>query len=346
MSEPRPTTRGRHLVDPELLPLVDAYPTIELSDELLPLLRGTSAPLPGFPDATATVDRRQLAVPGPTGTPDVALNVYTPRGAVAPLPCVYHVHGGGFIAGSAAAVEPINRPLAAEVGAVIVSVDYRLAPETRFPGAIEDCYAGLAGVMAHAAELGIDPARVAVMGESAGGGLAAALALLVRDRGEHRLIFQHLAYPMLDDRTCTSEPHPFAGEFFWTRHNSAYGWSALLGVPPGSDGVSPYAAAARATDLSGLPPAFISSSALDLFLEEDVEYARRLVRAGVPVELHVYPGAWHAFDVFTDSRVALAARRDAREHCAASSGPGGAPELPPGETAERPHRPDQSPLNE
>jgi acetyl esterase/lipase len=149
------------------------------------------------------------------------------------------------------------------------------------------------------------------MGESAGGGLAAALALLARDRREHSLAFQHLIYPMLDDRTCVAKnPHLFAGEFLWTAHNNAFGWSALLGAAPGSANVSPYAAAARADDLSGLPPTFISTGALDLFLEEDMEYARRLIRQGVPVELHVYPGAYHAFDFLTNARIAAAARRD------------------------------------
>jgi triacylglycerol lipase len=159
--------------------------------------------------------------------------------------------------------------------------------------------------------LGVDSARIGVMGESAGGGLAAALALLARDRREHSLTFQHLIYPMLDDRTCVAKsPHPFAGEFLWTAHNNAFGWSALLGAAPGSANVSPYAAAARADDLSGLPPTFISTGALDLFLEEDIEYARRLMRQGVPVELHVYPGAYHAFDFLTNARIAAAARRD------------------------------------
>jgi triacylglycerol lipase len=149
------------------------------------------------------------------------------------------------------------------------------------------------------------------MGESAGGGLAAALALLARDRGEYRLAFQHLIYPMIDDRTVVaSDPHPYTGEYVWTAESNAFGWASLLGVPPGSDGVSPYAAAARAETLKGLPPTFISTGALDLFLEEDLEYARRLTREGVPVELHVYPGAYHAFNIAAGAGVAQAAQRD------------------------------------
>lgn len=152
------------------------------------------------------------------------------------------------------------------------------------------------------------------MGESAGGGLAAALALLARDRGDYALAFQHLIYPMIDDRTCVSDdPNPVTGEFIWTRHNNHFGWSALLGEAPGGPDISPYAAAARAKDLAGLPATFISTPTLDLFVDEDIAYARRLMRAGVPVELHVYPGGFHGFDYAPDSsRLAANARRDSR----------------------------------
>jgi len=142
---------------------------------------------------------------------------------------------------------------------------------------------------------------------------AAGLALLARDRGQYQLAFQHLIAPMLDDRTCTTrDPNPFTGQFIWTPESNEFGWTSLLGGPPGSPNVSPYAAAARATDVSGLPRTFICMGALDLFLEEDLEYAHRLMRAGVPVELHVYPGAFHAFDIHATAQVAQAARRDSR----------------------------------
>ena len=194
---------------------------------------------------------------------------------------------------------------------MIVSVEYRLAPEVRFPGAIEDCYAALAWLFGRSAELGVEVSRIGVMGESAGGGLAAALALMARDRGEYGLAFQHLIYPMLDDRTCVADTaHPHAGRFVWTPQQNRFGWTSLLGQRPGSPDVSPYAAPARAMDLEGLPPTFISLGALDLFLEEDMEYARRLTRAGVPVEMHIYPGGFHAFDVAPEAQVAQAARRD------------------------------------
>jgi acetyl esterase/lipase len=189
-----------------------------------------------------------------------------------------------------------NRLLARELGCVVVSVDYRLAPETTFPGAVEDCYAALRWLHAEARTLGVDVGRIAIGGESAGGGLAASLALLARDRGEVPLAFQLLIYPMLDDRTgVTVEPSPTVGEFGWSRESNRFGWASLLGRDPGGADVSPYAAAARAEDLAGLPPAYIAVGTLDLFLEENLEYARRLMRAGIPTELHVYPGAYHGF---------------------------------------------------
>jgi triacylglycerol lipase len=250
-------------------------------------------------------------VAGPAGAPDVGVSIYRPRDSSERLPCIFHIHGGGYVRGSAAELRPVHHKLAMEAHCVLVSVDYRLAPETRFPGAIEDCYAALSWLMGNADELGVDASRIGVMGESAGGGLAAALALLVRDRGQHTLAFQHLIYPMLDDRTCvTPDPHPHVGDFIWTPQSNDFGWSSLLGVAPGSPDVSPYAAAARAENLAGLPPAYIATGALDLFLEEDLEYGRRLMRHGVPVEMHVYAGAYHAFNIAPEAQVAVNARRD------------------------------------
>jgi triacylglycerol lipase len=240
--------------------------------------------------------------------------VYRPTADSEALPCILHLHGGGFVFGAAAADGRQHRAIAHELACCIVSVDYRLAPETPFPGAVEDGYAALAWIVGNAQALNIDPARIGVMGESAGGGLAAALALLARDRGQFNLAFQHLIYPMLDDRTGREgEPHPFAGAFVWTAHNNQFGWSALLGDQAGGEAVSPYAAPARAEDLSGLPATYLATAALDLLAEEDLEYARRLMRAGVPVEVQVYPGAFHAFDYDPCASVSARARRDSRE---------------------------------
>jgi acetyl esterase/lipase len=302
--------KTQHLVDPQLLPLLELFPTMQFSVELLPEIRARAFPAPEDPRAAAVALETRM-VSGPAGAPDVPIFIYRPREKSGALPCIFHIHGGGYVVGSAATMEPFHRPLALDADCCIVSVDYRLAPETRYPGAIEDCYAALAWIHKQAASVGVDARRIGVMGESAGGGLAAALALLARDRREYKLAFQHLIYPMLDDRTCVSaSPHPFTGEFIWTPHNNQFGWSSLLGVPPGSDGVSPYAAPARAADVARLPPTFISTGALDLFLEEDIDYAKRLARQGVPVELHVYPGAYHAFDLEPNAQVAVSARRD------------------------------------
>jgi acetyl esterase/lipase len=307
----------RHLVDPELSALLEAWPTVHLSPETLAGMRETERlPIPEDPATVAAVHSERRCIPGLAGAPDIALYTYRPKaaGASTPLPCIFHIHGGGYVGGSAESLAPIHRALVAALGCALVSVDYRLAPETVFPGAIEDCYAALGWLYDNAAMMGIDPARTGVMGESAGGGLAAALALLARDRGEYALAFQHLMYPMLDDRTCVAtDPSPTAGEFIWPPHNNAFGWSALLGHAPGVPDVSPYAAPARATDLAGLPPTFIATGALDLFVEEDLDYARRLIRAGVAVELHVYPGGFHGFDFDPIARVAARARRDSQD---------------------------------
>lgn len=296
--------RSLHLVDPGLVPLLEAFPNYVFTPEALAGIRAQAVQLP--PSGEWEVDVEDLTIEGPGGK--LGLRIYHPREAEKPMGCIYHIHGGGYLFGSAAQMEHEHKPLAARLGCVIVSVDYRLAPETSFPGNIDDCYVGLAWTFANAERLRLDTARIGVMGESAGGGLAAALALLARDRGEYPLAFQQLIYPMIDDRTCVRDPHPFTGDFVWQMHNNQFGWSALLGQDAGSDDVSHYAAAARAEDLSGLPPTFISVGALDLFLEENIEYACRLMRAGVPTELHVWPGAFHAFEAMPGNAVADASR--------------------------------------
>jgi len=301
------------MMDRELLPLLEFFPEMTLSAQALPVLRASivqlaaSAPVPE--NLPVTVEERRI--PGPAGAPPVRVLIYRCTRSNAPLPVLFHMHGGGYVVGVPEIEADTHRTLAAELDCAIVSVDYRLAPETPHPGPIEDCYAALLWLHRHAATLGIDAMRIGVCGESAGGGLAAALALLARDRGEVALRFQHLIYPMLDDRTCVrSDPHPHVGQHVWTAEHNRFGWSSLLGAAPGSEGVSVYAAAGRALDLSRLPPAFIAVGALDLFLEENLEYARRLSRAGVPVELHVYPAAPHGFQMVADARVAIAAGRD------------------------------------
>jgi triacylglycerol lipase len=303
---------SRSLVDPELTSLLDALPPLELSLQTLPAIRAAAFTPPADAAAQEAVAVSVRTIPGPSGAPEVGVRIYTPRRSEGRLPCIFHIHGGGYVAGNAAALDPLHHKLAFAAHCVIVSVEYRLAPETRFPGAIEDCYAALKWTFENADTLQVDTRHIGVMGESAGGGLAASLALLARDRGELALAFQHLVYPMIDDRTCTLlHAHPYTGEFIWTASNNAFGWESLLGVPPGSPEVSCYAAAARAENLSDLPRTYLFTGALDLFLEENLEYARRLIRAGVPVELHVYPGAYHGFELFApDSEVARRATAD------------------------------------
>lgn len=188
--------------------------------------------------------------------------------------------------------------LAEDLGLAVVSVEYRLAPETPHPGPIEDVYAGLVWTVQHADELGIDAARIVIAGGSAGGGLTAALALLARDRGGPALLGQMPLYPMLDDRNNTVSARQMAGVGIWDRTANDTGWTALLGDACGGPGVSPYAAPARATHLSGLPPAFIDVGSAETFRDEAVAYASRIWAAGGVAELHVWPGAFHGFDHF------------------------------------------------
>jgi acetyl esterase/lipase len=310
---------SEHLVDPELKPILDFFPPLELSRDGLPEVRSmisqmiADAPKP----AELPVTVKAVSIPGPAGSPPLRVLCYRPAEAAQQLPAILHIHGGGYVLGSADMSDLANRRLALDVGCAVFSVDYRLAPETPHPGPAEDCYAALQWLHRNASELQVASARIAIKGESAGGGLAAALALLARDRSELRLAHQHLIYPMIDDRTSadgSANAHPFAGEYIWTPALNRFGWSCLLDAAPGSAEVSPYAAAARALDLAGLPPTFISVGALDLFVEEDMEFARRLMRSGVPTELHVYPGAFHAFDLAPQTaRTALAAARDSNE---------------------------------
>ena len=245
-------------------------------------------------DPASTIRIRDVRVPGATGDPDVLVRVYSPPKSATPRPCCYWIHGGGYIFGSIDMSDARCVQTAEFLDCIVVSVEYRLAPEHPFPAPLDDCYAGLAWTAAHADELGIDPERIAIAGQSAGGGLAAALALLVRDRGEIPLCFQMLIYPMIDDRNTTPSSHLVTK--VWTRETNLLGWRCYLGHEPGIDGVSPYAAAARAEDLRGLAPAFIGVGTLDVFRDENIDYAGRLLAAGVPTELHVYPGAPHGFE--------------------------------------------------
>jgi acetyl esterase/lipase len=236
----------------------------------------------------------ERAVPGPPGAPEVPLLICRPTSRTDPRPVVYNIHGGGMVTGTHRMGIPLD--WAEELGLVVVSVEYRLAPEHPHPAPVEDCYAGLLWTAEHAKEIGGDPDRIILAGGSAGGGLTAALALLARDRNGPRAIGQMLMCPMLDDRNDTPSAHQMAGLGVWDRTSNDTGWSALLGEARGTDAVSPYAAPARADDLSGLPPTFIDVGSAETFRDEDVAYASRIWQAGGSAELHVWPGGFHGFD--------------------------------------------------
>jgi acetyl esterase/lipase len=304
---------SRHLVDPEIVPLIEQMPGFGFDPATLEASRAAMLEMgqANRPPTPPEVQVSEHFISGPEGAPDVRVLVSAPKAKGTGRPAILHVHGGGYVLGAADMTLAADAAYVTQLGAVVVSVDYRLAPETPHPGPVEDCYAALAWLFAHADELGVDKTRVAISGESAGGGMAAGLTLLVRDRGEYPIAFQHLIFPMLDDRTTVAEePSPFLGQFVWTHDDNVFGWTALLGGDPGGPDVSPYAAAARAEDLAGLPPTYLCCGALDLFLEEDMEYARRLIRAGVPTELHIYPGAPHAFMFIENAEVTRSHARD------------------------------------
>ena len=299
------------LLDPEVRAALSGAPSFALTDELLPRVRAARAAEWDLVPLSDAVTRTEVRVPGRDGDPEVVLRVHRPKDAVGVLPCVYWMHGGGLVVGGARQDDQRFDRWCTRHGIVGVSVEYRLAPETRYPGPLDDCYAGLHWIHAHADELSIDPGCIGIGGSSAGGGLAAALALVARDRAEVPVAFQLLIYPIIDDRRTT----PSSGWEvpIWPPASNAFGWNAYLGGLRGTD-VPAYAAPARATDLRGLPAALVIVGTLDGFVDEDIDYAQRLNQAGVAVELHVYPGVPHGFEVFApDTAVARRARRDTND---------------------------------
>jgi acetyl esterase/lipase len=247
---------------------------------------------PGTP--SGAVEHTDHLAPGGPGDPDVPVRLHRERGIAEPRPCLISIHGGGYVIGSHLGDDGRFDRWSPMLRCTGLSVGYRLAPETPYPGPLEDCYAALRWAYENAGDLGIDPARIGIIGGSAGGGLAAGLALLARDRAEIPVAFHVLSYPMLDDRMATRSAQ--AGAPLWGPAANQFGWrSYLSGLQPGQD-IPGYAVPARATDLAGLPPAFITVGDLDGLLDEDVEYAQRLIAAGVPTDLHVFAGAPHAFD--------------------------------------------------
>jgi acetyl esterase/lipase len=285
-----------------------------LTPEMIPPARAGG--LGAIPIAEVIGDRpiehREQTIPGPEGAPDLTVSVFSRADHEVTGPGIFHVHGGGMVLGDRFTGAEEFLTWVMEFDAVLVSVEYRLAPEHPDPAPIEDSYAGLLWTAAHADELGFDPERLIVAGASAGGGLAAGLALMARDRSGPPLAGQLLIYPMIDDRNETLSSHQVDGIGVWDRGSNDTGWDALLGDRRKTDAVSIYAAPARAEDLTGLPPAFIDVATAEVFRDEDVAYASAIWAQGGVAELHVWPGGFHGFDAMMPmaalSREARAAR--------------------------------------
>ncbi len=286
-------------VDPELRAAAAAIleaqrraPSLELSS--LASLRQPIAAFNRIPQSEPAYSK--VWVPAATSTPELDLYVINVK-PEKKRPAILHMHGGGYFRGSALASVAALQPIAALMDCAIVSVEYRLAPETNFAGSVEDNVVALRWLIENDRKLGIDARRIVVMGESAGGGHASLLAFAARDRGLAELAGQVLIYPMLDDRTGSTRPAVGnTGNILWTARENRFGWRSFLGEEPGTSNVPRQAVPARRTDLAGLPPTFIAVGAIDLFVGEDIAFAQNLLGAGVPTELLVLPGAFHGFD--------------------------------------------------
>jgi acetyl esterase/lipase len=299
------------MIDPELTAVLDFLPAIDLTDPVAArtafdaVLESFRGEIPGI----ETLDIEDRFVPGWEGDPDVGVRVYRPRDRPGPVPGVLMIHGGGFIIGNVESEHASAAMTAMQTGAVVVSVEYRLAPEHPFPAGVHDCYSALRFLADEAGELGVDPARLALMGTSAGGGLAAATALLARDLGGPALCFQMLHIPELDDRLETGSMRAFVDSPLWNRPLAVLSWKAYLGAAADDD-VSPYAAPSRATDLAGLPPAYISTAENDPLRDEGILYGLGLLQAGVSVELHQFPGTFHGSALVATAEVSKRAQKE------------------------------------
>ena len=240
--------------------------------------------------------REDRRIPQMSNNTDIEVRIYRPKDYSTPLPALLWIHGGGYVMGDHRLDDLHNSALAERQSCIVVSVDYRLAPEHPYPAGLVDCFSALTWLFDESANLGVDHSRVAIGGASAGGGLAAALALYTRDRSDFALAGQLLLCPLLDDRSIVQASKSVADTLAWNRESNLLGWRAYLGIEPGGDDRNDYSSPSRAANLTGLPPAYIAVGSLDLFAGEDMEYARRLIAAAVPTELHVYAGGFHGFD--------------------------------------------------
>lgn len=289
---------------PELMPALAGMPKLDLSQDLSLIRNMPVTPVEKSPQVKTT----SRMIQGMES--ERLIKIYEPANRTdAKLPAVFWIHGGGYVLGHPDSDDGLCEHIVLAINCVVVSVDYRLAPEHRYPAAIEDCYSGLKWMADNADILNIDLSRIAVAGASAGGGLTAALALLARDRKGPRIAFQMPLYPMIDCRNTTPSSCEIDGEHFpsvWNREANHIAWKFYLGEQV-SSGVSPYAAPALADDLAGLPPVYTCVGQLDPFRDETLEYVARLAQAGVPVEFHLYPGCFHGFD-FCGTEIGIKAR--------------------------------------
>jgi acetyl esterase/lipase len=299
-------TLHREALDPEIREAVHDIPEFVFSAETVPMMRQNAV---FVPVATPDIDRTELTT-GPDG--GVTMTMLRPRDAVGDLPVLYWMHGGGLVFGNRFMDDSRLAEWSRSLTCVCISVEYQLAPEAPYPAPIDDCDEGLRYIFDHAAELRLDKRHIGVGGRSAGGGLAAALALRWRGRGDGHVAFQYLEYPMLDDRMNTPSSQ-VDGLPLWSRESNAYGWRAYLSDLHGTDQVPPDAVPARAAELAGLPATFITVGTADCLRDESIDYAARLCRAGVSTELHVYAGAVHGFDMFADCAVAKCAAHDSAD---------------------------------
>jgi acetyl esterase/lipase len=302
--------------DPDVRASLERGPRLGTVDaRTLPKIRAQRLVEADLPLSDA-VERTDITVPGPSGAADVRLRVHRRKGLEGNVPCLYWMHGGGYVLGAPEQDDQRFDRWCQRFGVVGVAVQYRLAPENPYPTGLEDCYAGLKWVKEHGAELGIDTGRVGIGGPSGGGGMAAALGLVVRDRAEFDIDFQLLIYPMIDDRRTSVTANWDVP--VWDTASNEFGWRSYLGDLFGRDDVPYHAAPSRATDLSGLPPTYVMTGSMDAFADEDIAYAQLANQCGVAVELHVYPGAPHGFEGFAPgTAVARQARKDINNWLAA-----------------------------